>query len=88
MVCSDRGGLAACSGATASSWQAFPTVGRYHWQYDTFRVDWDDASVEPAYMTFSLDADGRARRITMKAVSPLADFSYDYHDLLFEASGP
>lgn len=59
-----------------------------HWQYDTFRVDWDDASVEPAYMTFSLDAEGRARRITMKAVSPVADFSYDYHDLLFEASGP
>lgn len=59
-----------------------------HWQYDTFRVDWDDASVEPAYMTFSLDAEGRARRITMKAASPLADFSYDYHDLLFEASGP
>ena len=59
-----------------------------HWQYDTFRVDWNDASIEPAYMTFSLDAEGRARRITMKAVSPLADFSYDYHDLLFEASEP
>src|SRR5690606_33021152 len=23
-----------------------------HWQYDTFRVDWDDASIEPAYATF------------------------------------
>ena len=34
-------------------------------------------------MTFSLDADGNVDRITMKAVSPLADFSYDYHDLLF-----
>jgi CubicO group peptidase (beta-lactamase class C family) len=55
-----------------------------HWQYDTFRVDWDDASIEPAYMTFALDADGRVARITMKAVSPLADFSYDYPDLLFE----
>lgn len=55
-----------------------------HWQYDTFRVDWDDTSIEPAYMTFALDADGRVARITMKAVSPLADFSYDYPDLLFE----
>lgn len=55
-----------------------------HWQYDTFRVDWDDAAIEPAYMTFALDADGRVDRITMKAVSPLADFSYDYPDLLFE----
>ena len=55
-----------------------------HWQYDTFRVDWDDASIEPAYMTFALDADGRVARITMKAVSPLADFSYDYQDLTFE----
>jgi CubicO group peptidase (beta-lactamase class C family) len=54
-----------------------------HWQYDTFRVDWDDASIEPAYMTFALDAEGRVARITMKAVSPLADFSYDYQDLDF-----
>ncbi|GHC08699.1 serine hydrolase [Thermomonas carbonis] len=54
-----------------------------HWQYDTFRVDWEDASLEPAYATFALDAEGKVARITMKAVSPLADFSYDYHDLLF-----
>lgn len=54
-----------------------------HWQYDTFRVDWDDASIEPAYATFALDAEGKVARITLKAVSPLADFSYDYHDLLF-----
>jgi CubicO group peptidase (beta-lactamase class C family) len=55
-----------------------------HWQYDTFRADWDDASIEPAYVTFALDADGKVERITMKAVSPLADFSYDYQDLRFE----
>jgi CubicO group peptidase (beta-lactamase class C family) len=54
-----------------------------HWQYDTFRVDWDDRSIEPAYVSFALDAAGKVDRITMKAVSPLADFSYDYHDLLF-----
>jgi hypothetical protein len=54
-----------------------------HWQYDTFRVDWDDSAIEPAYLSFALDANGKIERITMKAVSPLADFSYDYHDLMF-----
>ena len=54
-----------------------------HWQYDTFITRFDDKSIEPAYVTFNLDADGKVERITMKAVSPLADFSYDYQDLLF-----
>ncbi|MBU8976065.1 serine hydrolase [Lysobacter sp. MMG2] len=54
-----------------------------HWQYDTFQVRWDDRTAEPAYVSFALDADGKVDRITMKAVSPLADFSWDYHDLLF-----
>ena len=54
-----------------------------HWQYDTFRTVWDDRTIEPAYVTFNLDAAGKVERITMKAVSPLADFSYDYQDLLF-----
>ena len=54
-----------------------------HHQYDTFIARWDDAAIEPAYVTFNLDAEGKVARITMKAVSPLADFSYDYQDLLF-----
>lgn len=54
-----------------------------HWQYDTFVTRFDDRTIEPAYVTFGLDAAGEVERITMKAVSPLADFSYDYHDLLF-----
>jgi hypothetical protein len=54
-----------------------------HWQHDTFRTVFADKSVEPAYVTFGLDADGKVDRITMKAVSPLADFSWDYHDLFF-----
>ena len=40
-------------------------------------------TIEPAYVNFGLDADGKVERITMKPVSPLADFSYDYKDLLF-----
>ena len=54
-----------------------------HYQYDTFKtnptLDW----VEPAYVTFSIDADGKVDRVTMKPVSPTADFSWDYQDLLF-----
>jgi hypothetical protein len=58
-----------------------------HWQYDTFRVDWRDRLIEPAYVTFALDADGAIDRITMRAVSPLADFSFDYQDLNFRPAG-
>jgi hypothetical protein len=54
-----------------------------HWQYDSFRTVWDDKAIEPAYVTFGLDADGKIERVTMKAVSPLDDFSWDYQDLLF-----
>jgi CubicO group peptidase (beta-lactamase class C family) len=52
-----------------------------HWQYDTFRVDWRDPLIEPAYVTFALQADGGVDRISMRAISPLADFSFDYQDL-------
>lgn len=55
-----------------------------HYQYDSFVTRFDDKSIEPAYVTFALDADGHVARVTMKAVSPLADFSYDYQDLDFK----
>jgi len=54
-----------------------------HYQYDTFATHLEDQTIEPAYVTFSLDADGKVDRVTMKPVSPIADFSYDYPDLLF-----
>jgi hypothetical protein len=54
-----------------------------HWAWDTFIARWSDRLTEPAFVTFSLDAAGKPARITMKAVSPVADFSYDYHDLEF-----
>lgn len=54
-----------------------------HYQYDTFIVRFTDPSIEPAYLTFSLDAEGKVDRITAKPVSPIADFSFDYQDLLF-----
>jgi len=55
-----------------------------HWQYDTFVTRFTDTTIEPAYVTFSLDPHGKVERVTMKAVSPVADFSFDYHHLLFE----
>ncbi|MBT0669278.1 serine hydrolase [Novosphingobium profundi] len=55
----------------------------HHYQYDTFIATFDDAGIEPAFLTFNLDADGRVAQITARPVSPIADFSFDYQDLLF-----
>ena len=54
-----------------------------HYQYDTFIARFEDNGIEPAYVTFGLDAEGKVNRITMKPVSPTADFSFDYQDLNF-----
>jgi CubicO group peptidase (beta-lactamase class C family) len=54
-----------------------------HWRYDTFIARWRDKSIEPAYVTFHLGPKGEVQRVEMKAVSPQADFSYDYQDLDF-----
>ena len=52
-----------------------------HWQYDSFLTEFDDKALEPAYVTFALDAEGKVTGVTMKAANPIADFSWDYHDL-------
>jgi len=52
-----------------------------HWQYDSFLMEFDDKAIEPAYVTFSLDQDGKITGVKMKASNPIADFSWDYHDL-------
>jgi CubicO group peptidase (beta-lactamase class C family) len=54
-----------------------------HWQYDTFVARWRTRHIEDAYVTFALDPDGSIDRFQMAAVSPLADFSFDYQDLVF-----
>lgn len=54
-----------------------------HVRHDTFRTRWADRTIEDAYVTFALNPDGSVERMRMRAVSPLADFSFDYHDLLF-----
>jgi len=49
---------------------------------NTFIVKWDDRSMDAdAYAVFTLDKDGKAAGFTMEAISPLTDFSYDFHDL-------
>jgi CubicO group peptidase (beta-lactamase class C family) len=68
-----------------------PFVGDLsHWQYDTFVAHWRAAHIEDAFVTFALHPDGSIDHFTMAAVSPLADFSFDYQDLKFEPapSGP
>ena len=54
-----------------------------HHQYDTFIARFTDRNIEPAFVSFGLDAEGKVERITMKPVSPTADFSFDYQDLMF-----
>jgi hypothetical protein len=78
-------GVAVVDGMLRIDFKSTPHMGGVleHWQYDTFVTRFDDKTIEPAYVTFGLDADGKIDRVTMKAVSPLADFSYDYQDLLF-----
>ncbi|MBB5715615.1 serine hydrolase [Sphingomonas aerophila] len=58
-----------------------------HYQYDTFIARFDDPGIEPAYLTFALDAEGKVSRITAKPVSPIADFSFDYKELEFTPAG-
>ena len=58
------------------------------YRYDTFVARFDDQGIEPAYVTFALDADGKVARATLKPVSPTADFSFDYGDLLLVPGKP
>lgn len=53
-----------------------------HYQHNTFIVHWDDPTLEAdAFVNFNLNVDGTINYATMKAVSNLTDFSFDFHDL-------
>ncbi len=53
-----------------------------YYRGNTFIVKWDDRSFDAdAYVMFSLDMDGKPSAMKMKAISPLTDFSFDFHDL-------
>ncbi len=48
----------------------------------TLIIRWDDRSFDAdAFITFQLDPQGKAESFRMKAISPLTDFSFDFHDL-------
>jgi CubicO group peptidase (beta-lactamase class C family) len=59
-----------------------------HWQYDTFIARWKNRAMNAdAYVTFSLKPDGTVDQIKMAAVSPLTDFSFDFHHLALKPVG-
>ncbi len=53
---------------------------------DRFRTVFADPNIENAYVDFHLSG-GRVTGVTASAVSPLADFSFDYQDLHFAPAG-
>jgi len=56
----------------------------FFYKANTFVVKWKDRSMDAdAYLNFSLNEEGKASGIKMRAISPLTDFSYDFHDLDF-----
>lgn len=52
-------------------------------QYNSFIVRFVNPNIEPAYVNFGIDGDGKVSGITMKPVSPVADFSFNYGELSF-----
>lgn len=51
---------------------------------NTYIVKWNDRSMDAdSYVMFSLDYEGKPNGITMKPISPLTDFSFDFQDLHF-----
>lgn len=56
-----------------------------HWQHDTFLARWDERTLNgDAFVSFSLDADGKPREARMEAASELTDFSFDFQDLVLK----
>jgi hypothetical protein len=49
---------------------------------DTFRTRFNSRSLEDAYVTFSVKPDHSIERVTLRPISPLADFSFDFSDLV------
>jgi CubicO group peptidase (beta-lactamase class C family) len=60
------------------------TADLEHWQGDSFVATFREKRVPKAYVYFSLNPDGSIDSFKMAAVSPLADFSYDFQDLLYK----
>ncbi len=53
-----------------------------HWQQETFIVRWRDRSLNAdAWVRFVLTPDAQVEQVKMAAISPLTDFSFDFHHL-------
>jgi len=51
----------------------------------TYVVRWDNRTFNAdAFVNFDLDNEGKAQGFSIKAISPLTDFSFDFHDLDFK----
>lgn len=49
---------------------------------ETFAIKWEYQDMNAdAFVTFTLDENGKAEGIKMKGISPNIDFSFDFHDL-------
>lgn len=49
---------------------------------NTYVARWDDRSYDAdAYLSFYIDKQGVAQSFKMEAISPMTDFSFDFHDL-------
>ena len=60
-----------------------------HWQHDTFVARWRDRTLNAdAFVYFALNPDGTIAGMKLKPVSPLTDFSFDFHDLDFKLGFP
>jgi CubicO group peptidase (beta-lactamase class C family) len=56
----------------------------FYFNGTTFIVKWKHRYFDAdAFVTFQLNEQGKGSGIKMKAISPLTDFSYDFHDLDF-----
>jgi hypothetical protein len=54
----------------------------FPYKANTLIVRWADRSMDAdAYLMFTTDMEGKPSGLTMKAISPLTDFSFDFHDL-------
>jgi Domain of unknown function (DUF3471) len=80
-----RMSIEAISGELTMRFARTPTMTGVldRWSRDTFRVHWDNRKIEDAYVTFSFRPDDTVDQVRMRAISPLADFSFDYQDLAF-----
>ncbi|MFO7616413.1 MAG: serine hydrolase [Bacteroidales bacterium] len=60
----------------------------HHYKGYTFVAKWADRSLNAdALVLFQPGFDGQAEVVRMKALSPLTDFSYDFHDLELTRTG-